>query len=65
MDREQAIKEMKDAIEVGRDGDQEMAHVQADDILCALLKSLGYGDVLEQYYKVSKWYAQAEAQGRQ
>lgn len=38
-------------------GDAEIAHVQADDILCALLRFLGYDDVVEAWQKVDKWYA--------
>jgi len=37
--------------------DTEMAHSNADDVLCALLKALGYGDVVAEYDKVPKWYA--------
>lgn len=34
-----------------------MAHVNADDILCDLLKLLGYEDVVVEYNKIGKWYA--------
>lgn len=54
MKREQAIKELKEA---QSNGDQEDAHIIADNILCKLLASLGYADVVEEYKKVSKWYA--------
>lgn len=34
-----------------------MAHSIADDILCAVLIDLGYGDVVAEYNNVPKWYA--------
>lgn len=37
--------------------DREKAHVEADQVLCALLVSLGYEDVVEQFNKCHKWYA--------
>lgn len=35
----------------------EVAHKEADDALCDLLKALGHDDVVELYEQVSKWYA--------
>ena len=32
-------------------------HIQADEILCALLRSLGYHKVVKTYDDVAKWYA--------
>mgnify|MGYP001356994692 FL=1 len=37
--------------------DTEMAHIDADDILCQLLETLGYEDVVSEYQKVNKWFA--------
>ena len=37
--------------------DNEIAHVEADDLLCRLLQELGYSEVVEVYEKVGKWYA--------
>ena len=37
--------------------DTEMAHIDADDVLCELLKSLGYEDVVSEYQKINKWFA--------
>lgn len=37
--------------------DTESAHVDADQVLCDLLKALGYKQVVEEYDKVEKWYA--------
>lgn len=36
--------------------DVEMAHIEADDSLCALLLALGYEDVVSLYRKLHKWY---------
>lgn len=39
------------------EGDYETAHSEADDILCDVLKLLGYEDIVEAWDKVGKWYA--------
>ena len=54
MTREEAIAEL---IECQNNGDTEAAHGIADDVLCRLLDSLGYGDVVAEYHKVAKWFA--------
>lgn len=40
-----------------KDLDNEIAHLRADDILCKLLRELGYGDVVSAFEKIEKWYA--------
>jgi hypothetical protein len=37
--------------------DTEQAHRWADEILCEVLVGLRYGDVVEAWLGVSKWYA--------
>lgn len=37
--------------------DTEYAHIIADDILCDLLKDLGYTELIAVYEKINKWYA--------
>ena len=37
--------------------DIESAHADADDVLCDLFLKLGYTKIVEEYNKVSKWYA--------
>lgn len=37
--------------------DIEAAHNQADKILCDLLNSLGYDDVVKEFENLEKWYA--------
>ena len=44
-------------VECYNDGDTEVDHLRADNILCSLLYELGYDKVVEEYDKVSKWYA--------
>lgn len=54
MTGEEAIKKINEAKECG---DTELAHVDADSVLCELLESLGYSEVVSAYRKVDKWYA--------
>ncbi len=54
MDRKAAISRLKAHQE---SGDTESAHIRADEILCELLVALGYGDVVDEFQKISKWYA--------
>lgn len=37
--------------------DWEIAHSNADDILCKFLLSLGYEDIVREYNLINKWYA--------
>lgn len=48
------IKEMKECQE---NTDTEVAHSDADGILCNALERLGYDVLCAEYYKVKKWYA--------
>ncbi len=50
----QWMKRMKEQIS---NDDTEIAHGNADDILCDMLIELGHGDLVDLYYEVSKWYA--------
>jgi len=54
MTKEEALVKL---VECQENDDTEMAHSDADDVLCALLDELGYGDVVAEYHKVSKWFA--------
>lgn len=42
---------------LAKSDDTEATHVEADRILCELLISLGYSDVVAEYNKIEKWYA--------
>ena len=37
--------------------DIESAHCDADHVLCDLLETLGFKDVVQEYHKVKKWYS--------
>ena len=56
MDRVEAIILLKDN-QSRRLGDEEVTHSNADDILCKLLVSLGYKDVVDEWEKIDKWYS--------
>jgi hypothetical protein len=53
-DREKALEKLRS---LQSEVDQEMEHLAADGVLCELLVSLGYADVVEEWEKVGKWYA--------
>ena len=54
MTKQEAINEL---IACQQNGDTELAHENADEVLCDLLESLGYGEVVTEYCKVDKWFA--------
>jgi hypothetical protein len=55
MTREEALKTLN--MLAKDDADPEVAHKEADVVLCQLLFTLGYGDVVAEYHRVYKWYA--------
>lgn len=48
---------MKKIVDKG-DNDPEMCHLEADEVLCSFLISLGCTELLDLYNKVPKYYAQ-------
>lgn len=48
-----ALKEMKDCARF----DPESGHSTADMVLCEFLDKLGYGELVEEFHKLTKWYA--------
>ncbi len=38
-------------------GDTEADHGRADDLMCELLRSLGYGEGVDAFEAMDKWYA--------
>lgn len=36
--------------------DEEISHPQADDLMCEVLDSLGYGEGISIFVKMPKWY---------
>ena len=53
MKRTEAIDQLREVQEIS---DLKVGHRLADDVLCRLLHSLGYGDVVAEYNRVGKWY---------
>lgn len=37
--------------------DIERAHIDADEVLCNLLRELNFDDVVEEWLKVDRWYS--------
>ena len=37
--------------------DTEVAHAEADRVLCQFLTELGYPDLVAAYQRIDKWYA--------
>ena len=54
MTREEAIKKLQ---ELQESEDTEWAHGEADEILCDLLNTLGFEDVVKEYYFIMRWYS--------
>lgn len=52
--RDEALKRLRG---LASDRDRERAHVAADDVLCQLLLTLGYGDVVKAWIDIEKWYS--------
>lgn len=50
----EAVEKMKECV---NNGDTEVAHIDADNILCDVLTQLGYKELVDLYEKVKKWYA--------
>ena len=56
MTKEEAIEELRKLKYLAR-GDAEAAHSKADSVLCELLSTLGYEDVVKAYDEIQpKWY---------
>jgi len=51
------FKEKMASIVAGSGGDQEMAHIKMDDLMCDLLNELGYGEGVEVFQNYNKWHA--------
>jgi hypothetical protein len=57
MNEEDLEKKYIKKIKKIEDEDQETAHVEADRILCQLLKELGFKKLVKKYQDIPKWYA--------
>jgi len=49
--------EVERLIVLQEDSDREMAHMEADEILCDVLERLGYTELVQEYNGIAKWYA--------
>lgn len=54
MDKKYLIEKLKELAAID---DPEMAHGEADDLICTFLTDLGHSDVVEAYENIEKWYA--------
>jgi uncharacterized transporter YbjL len=54
MTRDKALIKLR---KLQKSHDTEVAHCSADNVLCDLLKTLGFEDVVHEYYQVDKWYS--------
>jgi hypothetical protein len=54
--QQKVLKELKDILNNPM-RDTETDHIKADAVLCNLLKSLGYKNVVKEYEKIKKWFA--------
>lgn len=41
---------------IARINDELMGHIQADELMCELLRELGYGEGVEIFEQMDKWY---------
>ena len=56
--KEDIIKETVERLEaIEKSGDTEGGHIEADDILCEVLKDLGCQEIVDAFEKLDKWYA--------
>lgn len=51
------FKEEMERLEREYDGDPEYMHGAGDDLMCNLLRSLGYSEGIDIYDNWTKWYA--------
>jgi hypothetical protein len=59
---EQALRAMREIVAADDEGERrylspDEEHATADDVLCALLRSLGCGQVVDEYLKLSRYFA--------
>ena len=54
MNKAEAVKRLR---ELQGHVDTEVAHVEADKILCELLIEVGFADVVVEWDRIDKWYA--------
>lgn len=43
---------------IDRNNNTEMAHILADELMCKLLREFGYGEGVDIFEQMDKWYSQ-------
>jgi len=54
---EDKMKDMEYRLKNRVDGYYEEAHIDADDLMCKILKDLGYTKGVEIFERMPKWYS--------
>lgn len=44
-------------IRIDPNGTPEDKHIEADELMCVLLRELGYGDGVKEFEKMERWYS--------
>ena len=52
-----AMMQIKSGVCYDRIYDEEDQHIDADELMCNVLRSLGYGDGVDIFDDMHKWYA--------
>jgi hypothetical protein len=50
------LSEMRECVELSKE-DEETAHEKGDEILCQLLREVGYDEIVDEWELIRKWYA--------
>lgn len=50
------LDEMRECVKLSRE-DEETAHEKGDEILCLLLREVGYDEIVDEWELIRKWYA--------
>jgi len=57
MTKQQLTKWKQQMEEIAANNDTEVTHSRADDLLCAILREIGAGEVADIFDAMDKWYA--------
>jgi len=55
--RDIAERVLQELRELKTGGDTELGHSRADELLCEMLTTLGYEQIVAAWHEVDKWYA--------
>jgi hypothetical protein len=56
MTQDEALEKMREIVE-GTHDDPESTHPDLDDVLCAVLRSLGYDKLIDYYEAQERWFS--------